>query len=206
MVLAFQATATPPAQNLRLMPMPEQVVLNPGRFSINGSFAVQLTGPGDPRLKNAVARLLQKLQKKTGIPMPPDAIAGAVPKQATMQIQCTGRGDPVQSVDADESYHLEVTDRQARLSALSPIGILRGIETFLQLVDADRLARNGRLTTEPVLPAFITQNRVGAGVYFAILFGANQTPDCCAKPKRLEVTACDDETPYSLRGPASVQG
>ena len=59
------------------------------------------------------------------------------PDQAVLWIDCSGPVEPVQSIQADESYQLEVTDREARLSAPSPVGILRGIETFLQLVDLD---------------------------------------------------------------------
>jgi hexosaminidase len=136
-ILSFHASASP-QQGLHLIPMPEDVVRNPGRLPIDGSFAVQLSGPSGPHLKSAVERLLHKLQKKTGIPMHPGPIGGTEPQPAVMQIRCTGSGEPVQSVKADESYHLEVTDRQARLSAPDPIGILRGIETFLQLIEVDR--------------------------------------------------------------------
>ena len=50
-------------------------------------------------------------------------------------IQCDHAGEAVQSVKEDECYKLEVTTQQARLSAVTPVGVLRGIETFLQLVD-----------------------------------------------------------------------
>jgi len=37
----------------------------------------------------------------------------------------------------DESYDLTITTRQARITAVNPLGILRGLETFLQSVDQD---------------------------------------------------------------------
>jgi hexosaminidase len=46
----------------------------------------------------------------------------------------------VQDVGEDESYELTVTPKQARITAAHPLGVLRGLETFLQLarVDAGR--------------------------------------------------------------------
>jgi hexosaminidase len=41
-------------------------------------------------------------------------------------------------VDEDESYSLEVSDRQAMLRAPTVVGALRGLETFLQLLESDR--------------------------------------------------------------------
>ena len=124
-----------PQPDLHLMPMPEHVVPGRGRLSIDGAFTVRLRGRHDPILARAAERLLQRLQKRTGIPIvtQPDV----QPDQAVLWIECSGPGEPVQSVQADESYRLEVTDREARLSAPAPVGILRGIETFLQLVDLD---------------------------------------------------------------------
>ena len=42
---------------------------------------------------------------------------------------------PVQKLGEDESYRLEVTTEKAVLSAPNPLGILRGLATFLQLVE-----------------------------------------------------------------------
>ncbi len=138
MSIAIQTshTSTAAQNSLHLMPMPEHIGLSPGRLTIDGTFNVQLSGHSEPRLKRAVDRLIQTLQKKTGIPMtlrPAPEL-----KPATLQLHCSGPGEPIQSYMADESYQLEVTESGARITAPSPIGILRGIETFLQLVQIDR--------------------------------------------------------------------
>jgi len=57
----------------------------------------------------------------------------ASPEQAKFVIQCEGEGK-APSVLQDESYSLAVTTLQARLSAPNPLGILRGLETLMQLV------------------------------------------------------------------------
>ena len=43
----------------------------------------------------------------------------------------------VQGVEEDESYTLEITSQRAVLKAPTVVGALRGLETLLQLVDAD---------------------------------------------------------------------
>ena len=120
---------------LHLMPMPKSLVQAQGRLSIDSAFDVCLTGHGDPRVPAAAVRLLQRLQRKTGIPLSMNPVAD--PKKATLEIHCAGPGEPVQSLRADESYTLDVTEQNARLAAPSPIGILRGLETFLQLISTD---------------------------------------------------------------------
>src|SRR5205085_6426539 len=48
-----------------------------------------------------------------------------------------GPGRTIPAVDEDETYQLDVSDHQARLTAPTVVGALRGLETFLQLVSAD---------------------------------------------------------------------
>jgi hexosaminidase len=58
--------------------------------------------------------------------------------QTTLLIDCAGPGRTIPAVDEDETYQLDVSDRRARLTAPTVVGALRGLETFLQLVSADR--------------------------------------------------------------------
>src|SRR5208337_1595257 len=121
------------AQIYNLMPQPAEVAPGSGRLVIDGSFRVALEGYREPRLEAAAARLIQRLSRQTAIPM-----SGAVepdPSQAMLVMHCDHAGEAVQSVNEDESYQLEVTPQQARLTAPTPVGVLRAIETFLQLVD-----------------------------------------------------------------------
>jgi len=57
---------------------------------------------------------------------------------AALVVESGGPGLAVPSVEEDESYSLEVSDRQAVLKAPTTVGVLRGLETFLQLIDSDR--------------------------------------------------------------------
>jgi hexosaminidase len=129
----LMATTLLRAQNNNLMPQPAEVSYGQGRLAINGNFRIALAGHTEPRLKAAAARLVRRLSTQTGIPLGEAAESDA--SKATLVIRCDHAGEAVQSVKEDESYHLEVTPQQARLVAATPVGVLRGIETFLQLVD-----------------------------------------------------------------------
>jgi hexosaminidase len=122
-----------PAQHL--MPMPERLMLNEGRLALDGAFHAQMTGYSDERLQRAVTRFFQRLRKKTGIPFA--GPSGTPARQGGLTIHCNGAGERVQSIAGDESYTLEVTGEGASLAAPAPIGVIRGLETVLQLVDLD---------------------------------------------------------------------
>jgi len=59
------------------------------------------------------------------------------PRSATLVLRWQNAGLPVQAVGEDESYTLTVTPRQAVIEAPTPLGILWGLETFLQLARAE---------------------------------------------------------------------
>ena len=122
-------------QTYNLMPQPAQLTPGWGRLAIDGSFRVALEGYQEPRLEAAAARLIRRLAKQTGIPL--SYGLGTDPGIATLVLHCDHVGEQVQSIKEDESYQLEVVSRQARLTAPTPVGVLRGIETFLQLVTLD---------------------------------------------------------------------
>ncbi len=123
-------------QENNLMPQPAELTRGEGRLAIDGSFRIALEGYTEPRLEAAVQRLLLRLTRQTGIPVNDEVSKD--PSKATLVIHCDHAGEPVQTVREDESYRLEVTPQQGRLAAPTPVGALRGIETFLQLVDLDK--------------------------------------------------------------------
>jgi hexosaminidase len=116
-----------------LMPIPAETALSQGRLTVDGSFSVALTGYQEPRLQRAVHRFLARLAAQTGIPVAEHPQSSSA--QATLVIQCDHAGEAVQSMQEDESYTLEVAPQRARLTAATPVGVMRGLATFLQLVD-----------------------------------------------------------------------
>jgi hexosaminidase len=123
------------AQTYNLMPQPADLTPGSGRLVIDGNFRVALEGYQEPRLRAAAARLLQRLSLETGIPIRNGLESES--GKATLVLHCDHAGELVQSVREDESYQLDVTSQQARLTAPTPVGVLRGVETFLQLVELD---------------------------------------------------------------------
>jgi hexosaminidase len=115
---------------LPIMPLPAHVVQGQGQFLIDGSFGVKLEGYTEPRLVRAQQRFLGTLSKETGIPLwwaaqynPPHFL-----------IKTGGPSAIVQQLDENESYHLSITSTQVELTAANPLGVLHGLQTFLQLV------------------------------------------------------------------------
>lgn len=107
------------------MPRPASLTFRSGFLAVDNSFTVSVTGSGakDNRVTRAVQRFLPRLSLQTGIPIPPRFDGD----HAKLRIIVEQRNSP------SEQYSLEVTSEQARLSADGPIGVLRGLETLLQL-------------------------------------------------------------------------
>jgi hexosaminidase len=133
--LLAQPTGQAAAQSTNLMPQPAEITASQGRLAIETSFRVALTGYQEPRLESAAGRLIERLHRQTGMPLDDHLESDAA--HATLVIACDHAGEEIQSLKEDESYTLEVTAQQARLSAPTPVGALRGMETFLQLVNLD---------------------------------------------------------------------
>lgn len=112
------------------MPLPAHVVRGQGQFPINGKFGIKFQGYTEPRLARARQRFLDTLSRETGIPLWREAQFN----QPSFIVTTTGPSDAVQQLGEDESYHLEITATQVRLNAPNPLGVLHGLQTFLQLV------------------------------------------------------------------------
>src|SRR5438045_3042733 len=115
---------------LPLMPMPAKITQGTGQFIVDPSFTLGFDGYREPRLDRAAVRFLERLSRQTGIPLP--VIPGA--SHAKFLIRCRQASERVQAVGEDESYRLEITSSDVKLEAPNPLGILRGLQTFLQLV------------------------------------------------------------------------
>jgi len=116
-----------------LMPQPSQLTAGDGSLIIAPGFSFSFDKTHDDRLDGAVDWALERLKHQTGV-MVQDAPSGAT---GTLVISVDGPGEAVQGVDEDESYALEVTAQNVHLHAATDVGAMRGLETLLQLVQAD---------------------------------------------------------------------
>ena len=120
------------APPLNLMPQPASVNLGTGALKIDANFTIALTGHTEPRLDRAASRFLAQLQRQTGLLFAQQPARDSA--KATLVIRTDHASKDIQELGEDESYTLEVTTSGAKLNAATPLGILRGLQTFLQLV------------------------------------------------------------------------
>jgi hexosaminidase len=120
------------SQSPSLMPLPAKMQMGNGRLLIEPSFTVAITGHQEERLKRAVEIFLTQLGQQTG--MPPIDMRVTNSAGAALVIQSAEGTKQVQELGEDESYRLDISSRGARLSAPNSLGIMRGLQTFLQLI------------------------------------------------------------------------
>lgn len=133
-----QSAAQPPSQSpalqnqISVVPLPSQFQLGAGQLLIDGSFTVATEGAKDDRIDRAVVRFMANLSHETGIPFH----AATDKAKTTLTVRAEHAGKRVQEFNEDESYVLDVTPSAATLTAPDTLGVLHGLETFLQLVQA----------------------------------------------------------------------
>ena len=127
-----------PGSNLSMMPWPSQVTATSGKFIITQTFTAAISGAGsastkdDARVRDSVTRALYQLFRETGIPV---SLTLADEKSSPSMSVVVERKKPgIQKLGDDESYRLSITPDHVRIIATEPLGAMRGLETFLQLV------------------------------------------------------------------------
>jgi hexosaminidase len=114
-----------------LMPWPSSIEVGAGELAIGPGFRIAVTGKGGPLVERAARRFEARLARQTGLVLPSPTAAQGSP---TLEVRCEGPGKPLAHLGMEESYALAVTPEGATLKAAQPWGVLRGMETFLQLV------------------------------------------------------------------------
>jgi hexosaminidase len=124
-----KAQSQPP---FNLIPQPANVKPGTGGLPVGANFTIAFTGHIESRLDRAADRFLTQLHRQTGLLLPKPARDAA---QATLVVHTDHASKEIQELGEDESYSLEVTATGAKLNAANPLGVLRGLQTFLQLVE-----------------------------------------------------------------------
>ena len=112
------------------MPLPASATPGQGEFVIDGQFGVAFDGFTEPRLNRARERFLDTLTRETGMPFS----RVDVDDTAHFKVHTGGPSKVIQQLGEDESYQLTVSPDGVRLTAASPLGVMHGLQTFLQLV------------------------------------------------------------------------
>jgi len=118
------------------MPVPSSVVWNDQRLPVTKNFKVLVRGQTDARLRDYVSRAVRRLEGRTVLEMPRDFATSE--SDASLIVETRSTGNPIPKLGDDESYELTISSNQAKLTAPTTVGAMRGLETFLQLLEGDR--------------------------------------------------------------------
>jgi hexosaminidase len=139
--LVLSAFLTIMAQDLQtarrdLMPVPANISWKSGRLPLTKNFTVALAGKTDERLNSYIFRVMRRLEGRTVLELPRDLSNDAANAQLLIETASTGNAIP--RLGDDESYNLEIGENRAKISAPTTVGAMRGLETFLQLLEGDK--------------------------------------------------------------------
>ncbi len=117
---------------LNLMPMPASIQMGSGQLVINPSFSIGIDGAQDPRLQQNAQVFIRALRAQLGFTSLDLKMVDSA--HAALVVHADQPGKAVQELGEDETYSLEVTPSGAKINAPTTLGAIRGLETFLQLV------------------------------------------------------------------------
>ncbi|MEO8773258.1 MAG: family 20 glycosylhydrolase [Gelidibacter sp.] len=123
-------------ETFNLMPWPKTISENNQVFKLDKRLDISIEGPESNRVHNASTNFLRRLSGRTGL-----FLDNGFPtfskdnSDAAIKISYQKVGDL--NIDLDESYDLKVDKNGVNLSATTDVGILRGLETLLQLTTND---------------------------------------------------------------------
>jgi len=130
-ILSASAVTGAESASLPLMPWPSQVETGQGALPIGPTLGLWTDGPASPVVERAVRRLAGRLAGATGVLV--RVLPAPTRQQATLRLRWAS--DPHWlTLEADESYQLEVTASAIELHAVGETGVLRGLATLAQLV------------------------------------------------------------------------
>jgi hexosaminidase len=134
LLIASHVSAQNASPSLNLMPWPASVKPADGFLVVDPSFTVVVKG-SDPRLQDVADKFLDGLRRHTGM-LALDFHLATGPQTGQLEIQSAAASKKPQQLGEDESYTLAVTGSKAELNAATTLGVMRGLQTFLQLVQA----------------------------------------------------------------------
>ncbi|MGE5458453.1 MAG: beta-N-acetylhexosaminidase, partial [Methanococcaceae archaeon] len=122
---------------LKLMPYPQKLEAAPGRLVLDENFSVVVKGAYTIRVKNYTLRFLNRLAGRTGIFFRNNEVSENSSIEDVKLVINTGREGKLVD-NEDESYELNVNDREIVITSVTDIGSMRALETLLQLLLADQ--------------------------------------------------------------------
>lgn len=135
-LLLFCSTEIFAQAKLELMPYPANVELTGSKFRLKKDFTIKIENDESERLFFYTAKALRRLSDRTGLFVSQNHLRkGNIPIDASLLISYKRIGEL--KIYEDESYELKISEDKINLSAETDIGIMRGLETLLQLISID---------------------------------------------------------------------
>jgi len=123
-------------RSFHLMPVPAKIEMQEGTFRLDESMDIYVKGEPDGRLYRGATRFLRRLAGRTGLFFTRHyVVSGMGNDRARIVLQCRRPGKIV--LKEDESYSLHVSPERILISAETDIGVLHGLHTLIQLLEAD---------------------------------------------------------------------
>ncbi len=116
----------------RLLPQPASLEVLGGSFRLISDISVRVEGAPDSTLKAAIDRAMTRLRAKVGLAYT-ESVAGS-DSHPVLTVHVNAAGPAVPLAKEDESYRLRVTQSSMTLDAPTTVGVIRGLQTLLQLV------------------------------------------------------------------------
>ena len=135
------------ADDLRLIPMPREVVQETGRFALDSSVPILLADPASAGDRFAATQLVEEVSGRLRVrlrtsPLGADGTGGiilvrpsATPRGRAL---CEAAGLMPDAALGDEGYLLRVEPKRVVIAANAEVGIFYGVQTLKQLVRANR--------------------------------------------------------------------
>lgn len=120
-----------------LMPIPKSVLWEEGKYPVDESFRINVVGEAGDRTFKAATRALRRLSGRTGLFFDQDYITGTNQSpEANLELMCHRPGEL--KLGEDESYRLRISTREMIIEAETELGLMHGLETWLQLLMCDK--------------------------------------------------------------------
>jgi hexosaminidase len=122
-----------------IIPAPSTMSVGSGRFTIDANTRIVIADPGTRQLHDLAEYLAVPLRAATGFALPVSGNQTAVGGDGVIALALTGNAAatdrPYDWADrVPENYSLDVTTRRITLTAATPAGLFRGLQTLRQLM------------------------------------------------------------------------
>lgn len=116
------------------MPWPKEIKEYSGQFAIDQNLTIAINSKNSERVNKAAVHFLRRLANRTGVFLD----KGFPIYKQKASINLIYETESELNLSTNESYLLEISTSKIDITAKSDIGILRGLETLLQLIQYNK--------------------------------------------------------------------